>query len=89
MNPDSPKLQRLQSELEAEQQHQQQETTPETTQASTAREFATPEEMLRHDAAQTVVPPVIAKRLADSVGQEPAPRQSWWRRWLAKQNPEQ
>jgi len=78
MNPDSPKLQRLQSELEAEQQHPQQKTT----QTSTAREFATPEEMLRHDAAQTVVPPGIKTRLADSVQQEPAPNRSpsWWQK---------
>jgi hypothetical protein len=80
MNPDSPKLQRLQSELET--QHQQQETTQETTQTSAAREFATPEEMLRHDAAQTVVPPEIKTRLADSVQQEPAPNRSpsWWQK---------
>jgi len=79
MNPDSPKLQRLQSELETE---QQQETTQETAQTATAREFATPEEMLRHDAAQTVVPPEIQTRLADSVQQEPAPNRSpsWWQK---------
>jgi hypothetical protein len=84
MNPDSPKLQRLQSELETEQQ-QQQETTRETAQTPAAREFATPEEALRYDAAQTVVPPAIARRLEDSVAQEPGPKPSWWRRWLTQQ----
>ena len=54
-----------------EQQAQQQKAT----------EFATVEEMLRHDALHTPVPPAIAQRLQDSVGQlPPPPGRSWWRR---------
>lgn len=46
-----------------------------------AREFATVEEMLRHDALHTPVPPAIAQRLEESVAQLPPPRsRSWWRR---------
>jgi len=46
------------------------------------REFATVEEMLRHDALHTPVPPTIEHRLAESVGQLPAPPRPWWRRFL-------
>ena len=49
-------------------------------QQAAAFEFATPEEMLRHDALHTPVPPSIAHRLQDSVSQLPAPPRSWWRR---------
>ena len=45
-----------------------------------ALEFQTAEELLRHDAAQTVVPPEIARRLSQSIAQSPAPRRSWWRK---------
>jgi hypothetical protein len=51
-------------------------------QQETTREFATPEEMLRHDALQTPVPPTIAHRLQASLAEVPAPPRSWWRRWL-------
>ena len=48
-----------------------------------AREFAGVEEMLRHDAAHTPVPPAIAQRLEASLSQLPAPpRRAWWRRIL-------
>jgi hypothetical protein len=48
----------------------------------TPMEFATPEELLRHDALHTPVPPAIAHRLGESVGPIAAPRRPWWRRWL-------
>ena len=48
---------------------------------TTAVEFATPEEMLRHDAAHMPVPPGVAERLRQSLQNEaPPPRASWWRR---------
>lgn len=53
-------------------------------QQSTAREFATAEELLRHDAAQTQVPPVIAERLTQSIAKLPQPPRSWWQRWLKR-----
>jgi hypothetical protein len=45
-------------------------------------EFASADEMLRYDAAQTQVPPVVTERLKDSVAVEPPPARSWWRRWF-------
>ena len=60
---------------------QQQALGQEQTQSSAPLEFASPEEMLRHDALHTPVPPSIAWRLKESVGREP-PRPPWWRRWL-------
>jgi len=48
-------------------------------------EFATPEEMLRHDALHTPVPPAIGQRLRESLRGEPPPgAPGWWRRWLGK-----
>jgi hypothetical protein len=51
---------------------------------SGASEFASVEEMLRHDSLHTPVPPAIAQRLAESVAQLPAPSRSWWRRLLGQ-----
>lgn len=51
-------------------------------QQTAAREFATPEEMLRHDALHTPVPPGIAQRLQQSLAQISPPHRSWWRRWF-------
>ncbi len=63
-----------QEQLAAEQQQKQ---------ASAAQEFATVEEMLRHDALHTPVPPNIAHRLNESVRNlPPPPSRAWWRRLL-------
>ena len=62
---------------------QQQEQVSEVSARTTsAREFATTEELLRHDASQTTVPPEIAQRLARSIRNELKPKRSWWRRML-------
>lgn len=47
-----------------------------------ALEFASPEELLRHDAAQTEVPERVAERLRDSVRREPKASRpkGWWQR---------
>jgi hypothetical protein len=64
-----------------ESEEQQQATSAQQAQQETEREFASVEEMLRHDALHTPVPPAIAHRLQESVSQLPAPsRRSWWRR---------
>jgi hypothetical protein len=66
--------QKEQEQLAAEQQQ---------TQPSSAREFASVEEMLRHDAVHTPVPPNIAHRLEESITQlPPAPSRAWWRRFF-------
>ena len=49
-----------------------------------AHEFTSVDEMLRHDAVHTPVPPTIAQRLEKSVAQLPVPARSWWRRLLGK-----
>lgn len=64
------------------QEQQQQHTAAEQAQSSGAREFANAEELLRYDAAQTTVPPEIARRLQKSTGDLPGPKASWWKRWL-------
>jgi len=51
------------------------------TQSSAAREFGSVEEMLRHDALHTPVPPTIAYRLEESVKElPPSVARAWWRR---------
>jgi hypothetical protein len=53
------------------------------TQSPAAHEFASVEEMLRHDALHTPVPPTIADRLEESVKQVPPPSsRAWWRRYF-------
>ena len=45
-------------------------------------EFATPEQLLRHDALHTPVPPAVGHRLQESVARLPMRARSWWRRLL-------
>jgi hypothetical protein len=53
------------------------------TQSSSSLEFASVEEMLRHDALHTPVPPTIEHRLAESVRDlPPPPARGWWRRFF-------
>jgi len=76
-----------QIKLNSQEQHQaQQQSASQETQEETALEFATPEELLRHDALHTPVPPTIAHRLQESIGKTPPPPQSWWRRLLGGSN---
>jgi hypothetical protein len=57
--------------------------TQEQTQSSSPQEFASVEEMIRHDTLNTPVPPTIAHRLADSISQlPPPPARGWWRRFF-------
>ena len=66
--------QKEQEQLAAEQQQ---------TQSAAAQEFASVEEMLRHDALHTPVPPTIEHRLEESVKDlPPAAARGWWRRLL-------
>ena len=74
MKRESKLTQKEQEQLAAEQQQ---------TQSSSALEFASAEEMLRHDALHTPLPPTIGHRLAESISQlEPPPARAWWRRLL-------
>ncbi len=66
---------------------QEQQQVAETQLRQTAgREFGSVEELLRFDAAQTVVPPEIARRLQKSVGEPPESKPNWWRRLLGGTN---
>ena len=69
-----------QSKLSAEQQ--QQHAAQNQTQSQGAREFANAEELLRYDAANTTVPPEIARRLQKSTANLPGPKPSWWRKFF-------
>jgi len=67
--------------MKHESKHQQREQfVAKSNQANAAREFATTDELLRHDAAQTDAPPVIAERLSKSIQGLPRPSRSWWQR---------
>jgi hypothetical protein len=65
-----------QEQQQAAQEQQQQQTAP--------LEFGSAEEMLRHDALHTPVPPSIGRRLQESLARLPAARSSWWRRLLGR-----
>lgn len=62
-------------------QAQQQEAVE--AQKTAAIEFETAEELLRHDAIHTPVPPGIARRLQESLDQTPSASQPWWRRFIS------
>jgi len=74
MNPKSPRFQ----------QQQKQETTERAAALQTTHEFVSPEEMLRHDAAQVEVPGALAHRVAESIAKEPKPSRSWWRKLFSR-----
>lgn len=66
-------------------QHEQEQlaAAQQQTQSSSPREFASVEEMLRHDALHTPVPPTIARRLEESISQLPPPAgRAWWHRFF-------
>jgi hypothetical protein len=64
-----------------EAQEQQETQSEQQKQQEPVCEFGSVEEMLRHDAIHTPVPPAIVARLQESVRQlPPPPRRSWWRR---------
>ena len=65
-------------------QHEETALHQHSAQQQTAVEFASAEEMLRHDAGQTPVPPAVAERLQRSVEQEPKPPPSLWQRLFGR-----
>lgn len=75
----------MKKKLQHEQQHEHEaraDLQQESRHEQTAREFATPEEAIRADAAETEVPPAIAERLQKSLDANPpvVPAKSWWRK---------
>ena len=81
---------KYQAKLTSEQQEQiksnLQQNSAQQAQPPVFREFATPEEMLRHDALHTPVPPAIAFRLSGAIGPTPLRNRSWWQRLLGGSN---
>jgi len=71
------KLTTRQESAEKQQQISQQQTQP-------VQEFATVEELLRHDALHTPVPPRLEARLQEAVENLPGPARPWWRRLFGK-----
>jgi hypothetical protein len=65
-------------------QREKEELTPQQqTQGQQGREFSSPEELLRFDAAQTALPPGIEGKLQQWLDAQPKPpARSWWRRLL-------
>ncbi len=61
-------------------QHEETTSQQQSAQETATLEFAAAEDMLRHDVAQTPVPPGVAERLQKSVANEPKPQPSWWQR---------
>jgi len=68
-------------------QHQQAaETTQQSLQQKkSGQEFGNVEELLRHDARETPLPPGLAARVAESIAREPKPSRSWWKRIFTKE----
>ncbi|MDB6027896.1 MAG: hypothetical protein JWM68_4119 [Verrucomicrobiales bacterium] len=65
------KLRHQEEQQATQQQHSEQKTD--------AKEFSSVDEMLRHDASQTAVPPNVADKLNRSIASEPQPA-SWLKR---------
>jgi hypothetical protein len=65
-----------QTKLSQKQEH----LAEQQTQSNPAKEFASSDELLRFDAAQTVVPPGVARRLQKSAAEiRPPAARSWWK----------
>ena len=65
-------------------QQTQEEVDESLSSQRTAREFNSPEEVLRCDAAETEVPAAVEERLAESIRKEADPPEpdsgGWWRK---------
>ena len=66
-------------------QAQEHQVTNQQAAAQSTREFGTVEELLRHDALHTPVPPAVAYRLRDSIERTSRRRTGpWWRRLFSR-----
>ena len=70
MNPEGPNLK----------QTQRSETAQALVQEQKGVQFASVEEMLRHDANQNPPPGRLAEKLSDTMAREPRVEKPWWRR---------
>ena len=74
MDPNPKKLQHRTLE---DTQHEQEQVSQ---QAHAVREFAEVDDLLRHDAAQTPLPPAVEVRLKNSIDAAEPRSTPWWRR---------
>ena len=72
----------MKKKLTSQQQHREEEHSSAQQQSvqQGSLEFANVDQMLRHDALHTPVPPAIGRRLQDSLDRLPQPTRSWWQR---------
>ena len=75
-----------QNRLTSQNESQEQALSGQQTQSERGLEFATVEDLLRHDALHTPVPPRIAHRLEESIGKNAPPVRPWWRRFFGTTN---
>jgi hypothetical protein len=69
----------------SQQQKEQEELAAQQSQIPSGKEFSSPEELLRFDAAQTPVPQSIAERLQNSSANvPPPPPRPWWKRMFGR-----
>jgi hypothetical protein len=71
-------------QFKSQEQQQSDQQQQERERQSTPLEFGSAEEMIRHDALHTPVPPGIGRRLRESLAGLPAARPSWWRRLFGR-----
>lgn len=81
MEPDTPPSRLQQQQQQASEELQSAHAAG---QRQATLEFATAEELLRHDRASTPVPETIESRLKSSLAAEPLPSRPWWKRWLGR-----
>jgi hypothetical protein len=74
----------MKKQIKLERQAATEESAQQQAQQGGSQEFASVEQMLRHDAEHTVVPPRVAYRLQQSLGPGNARGVPWWRRMLGK-----
>ncbi|HLX71184.1 MAG TPA: hypothetical protein VKV04_16280 [Verrucomicrobiae bacterium] len=65
-------------------EHEKQHSAEQQTNQAAVREFAKPEDLLRHDTQRIPVPAAIAERLKVSSASFPKPSRSWWQRFFGK-----
>lgn len=63
-----------------EKEREEQQAGLQQNQQQSALEFSNVEQMLRHDALHTPVPPNIGHRLQASISKTTPQRRSWWKR---------
>ena len=84
MNPEESKLRQRQESEETSQESSGQLHSEQSHQQEEAREFATVEDLLRHDSSGNPVPPEIAERVNRSIAAEPTKGTSWLRKMFGK-----